>query len=309
LIVVVKVCVLIVFLILGGNYILGHRAEAAANWTPFLPTNTGHYGDFGWSGIATAAGVIFFAYIGFDAVSTAAQEAKNPKRDMPIGILGSLVICTILYILVAAVLTGLVKYTALDVPDPIAIGIDITGVSWGSILVKLGAICGLSSTMVVMLLGQSRVFFSMSRDGLLPPWACKIHPRFRTPYISTILVGFCVATVAALTPINVLGELVSIGTLLAFVIVCAGVWILRKRGTDVPRAFVAPWIPFTPIMGIVVSLLMMVSLGKETWARLIIWLAIGLAIYFFYGKNNSKVQRGEYGTPQPSVDRTPTMAD
>src|SRR5580765_6403420 len=169
LIVVVKVCVLIVFLILGGNYILGHRAEAVANWTPFLPANTGHYGDFGWSGIATAAGVIFFAYIGFDAVSTAAQEAKNPKRDMPIGILGSLVICTILYILVAAVLTGLVKYTALDVPDPIAIGIDITGVSWGSILVKLGAICGLSSTMVVMLLGQSRVFFSMSRDGLLPP--------------------------------------------------------------------------------------------------------------------------------------------
>ena len=218
---------------------------------------------------------------------------------MPIGILGSLVICTILYILVAVVLTGLVKYTALDVPDPIAIGIDITGVSWGSILVKLGAICGLSSTMVVMLLGQSRVFFSMSRDGLLPPWACKIHPRFRTPYISTILVGFCVATVAALTPINVLGELVSIGTLLAFVIVCAGVWILRKRGTDVPRAFVAPWIPFTPIMGIVVSLLMMVSLGKETWARLIIWLAIGLCIYFFYGKNHSRVQRGEYDAPKP----------
>jgi APA family basic amino acid/polyamine antiporter len=309
LIVVVKVCVLIVFLILGGYYILGHRAEAAANWTPFLPENTGHYGDFGWSGIATAAGVIFFAYIGFDAVSTAAQEAKNPKRDMPIGILGSLIICTILYILVAAVLTGLVKYTALDVPDPIAIGIDITGVSWGSILVKLGAICGLSSTMVVMLLGQSRVFFSMSRDGLLPPWACKIHPRFRTPYISTILVGLCVATVAALTPINVLGELVSIGTLLAFVIVCAGVWILRKRGTDVPRAFVAPWIPFTPIMGILVSLLMMVSLGKETWARLIIWLAIGLCIYFFYGKNNSRVQRGEYNVPSPTPDRTPTMAD
>jgi APA family basic amino acid/polyamine antiporter len=228
---------------------------------------------------------------------------------MPIGILGSLVICTILYILVAAVLTGLVKYTALDVPDPIAIGIDITGVSWGSILVKLGAICGLSSTMVVMLLGQSRVFFSMSRDGLLPPWACKIHPRFRTPYISTILVGFCVATVAALTPINVLGELVSIGTLLAFVIVCAGVWILRKRGTDVPRAFVAPWIPFTPIMGIVVSLLMMVSLGKETWARLIIWLAIGLCIYFFYGKKHSRVQRGEYNVPKPKLDQTPTMAD
>jgi len=304
-IVIVKVCVLLVFLGLGINYILGHRAEATANWTPFLPANTGHYGNFGWSGIATAAGVIFFAYIGFDAVSTAAQEAKNPKRDMPIGILGSLVICTILYILVAAVLTGLVKYTNLDVPDPIAIGIDITGVAWGSRLVKLGAICGLSSTMVVMLLGQSRVFFSMSKDGLLPKWASAVHTRFRTPYISTILVGVCVATVAALTPINVLGELVSIGTLLAFVIVCSGVWILRWRGTEVPRAFVAPWIPFTPIMGIVVSLLMMFSLGWQTWARLIIWLAIGLVIYFAYGRHHSRVQLMANAEPQ----RAPSMAD
>jgi basic amino acid/polyamine antiporter, APA family len=308
-IVIVKVCVLLVFLGLGANYILGHRAEAISNWTPFLPPNTGHYGDFGWSGIATAAGVIFFAYIGFDAVSTAAQESKNPARDMPIGILGSLVICTILYILVAGVLTGLVKYTSLDVPDPIAIGIDITGVSWGSKLVKLGAICGLSSTMVVMLLGQSRVFFSMSRDGLLPKWASAVHPRFRTPYISTILVGGCVATVAALTPINVLSELVSIGTLLAFVIVCGGVWLLRWRGTQVPRAFVAPWIPFTPIMGITVSLLMMLSLGKETWARLIIWLVIGLVIYFFYGRKHSRVQRGEYDTTADKPARTPSMAD
>jgi APA family basic amino acid/polyamine antiporter len=289
-IVVVKVCVLLIFIGLGINYILGHRAEAMANWTPFLPPNTGHYGNFGWSGIATAAGIIFFAYIGFDAVSTAAQEAKNPKRDMPIGILGSLVICTILYILVAGVLTGVVKYTSLDAPDPIAIGIDMTGVAWGSRLVKLGAICGLSSTMVVMLLGQTRVFFSMSKDGLLPKWASVVHTRFRTPYICTILVGVCVATVAALTPINVLSELVSIGTLLAFVIVCSGVWLLRRRGTEVPRAFVAPWIPFTPIMGITVSLLMMFSLAWQTWARLIIWLVIGLVIYFVYGRHHSKVQ-------------------
>jgi basic amino acid/polyamine antiporter, APA family len=293
LIVIIKVCVLLVFIGLGISYILGHRAEATANWTPFLPPNSGHYGDFGISGIATAAGIIFFAYIGFDAVSTAAQESKNPKRDMPIGILGSLVICTILYILVASVLTGLVKYTNLDVPDPIAIGIDMTGVAWGSRLVKLGAICGLSSTMVVMLLGQSRVFFSMSKDGLLPRWASTVHPRFRTPYISTILVGIVVATVAALTPINVLGELVSIGTLLAFVIVCSGVWILRWRQTEVPRAFVAPWIPFTPIMGITVSLYMMYSLAWQTWARLIIWLAIGLVIYFTYSRHHSRVQRGE----------------
>jgi basic amino acid/polyamine antiporter, APA family len=304
-IVIVKVCVLLVFVGLGGNYILAHRAEAMANWTPFVPANAGHYGDFGWSGIATAAGIIFFAYIGFDAVSTAAQEAKNPRRDMPVGILGSLVICTILYILVAGVLTGLVKYTSLDVPDPIAIGIDMTGVEWGSRLVKLGAICGLSSTMVVMLLGQSRVFFSMAKDGLLPQWACAVHTRFRTPYISTILVGICVATVAALTPINVLGELVSIGTLLAFVIVCSGVWILRRRGTEVPRAFVAPWIPFTPIMGIAVSLLMMFSLAWETWARLIIWLAIGLVIYFTYARHHSRVQLANTRAPA----REPSMAD
>jgi APA family basic amino acid/polyamine antiporter len=288
-IVVVKVAVLLVFIGLGANYIFAHMAEAKANWTPFIPPNTGSYGNFGWSGIATAAGVIFFAYIGFDAVSTAAQEAKNPRRDMPIGILGSLAICTVLYILVAVVLTGLVKYNQLDVPDPIAIGIDITGVAWGSKLVKLGAICGLSSTMVVMLLGQSRVFFSMSNDGLLPRWASKVHPRFRTPYISSILVGVIVATVAALTPINVLGELVSIGTLLAFIIVCAGVWILRRRSPDLPRAFVTPWVPFTPIMGILISALMMYSLTTATWIRLVVWLAIGLVIYFGYSKSHSRV--------------------
>jgi len=291
-IVIVKVAVLLVFLGIGANYIFGHWSEAQANWTPFIPPNTGSYGNFGWSGIATAAGVIFFAYIGFDAVSTAAQEAKNPKRDMPIGILGSLAICTVLYILVGAVLTGLVKYSNLDVPDPIAIGIDTTGVRWGSLLVKIGAICGLSSTMVVMLLGQSRVFFSMSKDGLLPPVASKVHPRFRTPYISSIVVGIFVALIAGLVPIAVLGELVSIGTLLAFVIVCAGVWILRVKGTDVPRAFVTPWVPFTPIMGISVSLLMMLSLGWETWARLIIWLIIGMVVYFTYGKKHSRVQLG-----------------
>ncbi|MBV8206325.1 MAG: amino acid permease [Acidobacteria bacterium] len=302
-IVVVKVCVLLIFLGLGANYIFGHMTEARANWTPFLPANTGEYGNFGWSGIATAAGVIFFAYIGFDAVSTAAQEAKNPRRDMPIGILGSLVICTILYILVAAVLTGLVKYTNLDVPDPIAIGIDTTGVRWGSLLVKIGAICGLSSTMVVMLLGQSRVFFSMSKDGLLPEWASKVHPKFRTPYISSIFVGIFVAFFAALIPIGILGELVSIGTLLAFVIVCAGVWILRRRGTDVPRAFVTPWVPFTPIMGMAVSLLMMYSLGLWTWVRLVVWLAIGMVIYFTYGQKHSRVQRGLTGPAIPPGSR------
>jgi basic amino acid/polyamine antiporter, APA family len=292
-IVVVKVCVLLVFLGLGINYIMGHHAETLANWHPFIPPNEGVFGKYGWSGIVRAAGVIFFAYIGFDAVSTAAQEAKNPKRDMPIGILGSLIICTILYILVAGVLTGLVNYKTLNIPDPIALGIDQTGVRWGSFLVKLGAICGLSSTMVVMLLGQSRVFFSMSKDGLLPTWFSKVHPKFRTPYISSIFVGIFVAFFAALIPISILGELVSIGTLLAFVIVCAGVWALRIKNPEQPRPFKTPWVPFTPIMGMVISLLMMIGLPGDTWLRLLVWLVIGMAVYFFYGRHHSRVQRGE----------------
>ncbi|HMB84533.1 MAG TPA: amino acid permease, partial [Terriglobales bacterium] len=245
---------------------------------------------YGWSGIARGAAVIFFAYIGFDAVSTAAQEAKKPQRDMPIGILGSLVICTILYILVAGLLTGVVSYTTLNVPDPVAVGIDHTGVRWGSILVKLGAIAGLGSVMLVMLLGQSRVFYSMSRDGLLPKWAGTVHPRFRTPWISSITVGIFVAIFASLIPIGILGELVSIGTLLAFVIVCAGVWILRVRRPDLARPFKTPWVPFVPIMGILVAGLMMVSLPLDTWLRLIIWLAIGMVIYFGYGRYHSRVQ-------------------
>jgi APA family basic amino acid/polyamine antiporter len=303
-IVVVKVAVLLVFLGLGVNYIMGHRAEALANWHPFIPPNEGAFGMFGWSGIVRAAGVIFFAYIGFDAVSTAAQEAKNPKRDMPIGILGSLIICTILYILVAGVLTGLVSYRQLNIPDPIALGIDQTGVRWGSFLVKLGAICGLSSTMVVMLLGQSRVFFSMSKDGLLPTWFSAVHTRFRTPYISSIFVGIFVAFFAALIPISILGELVSIGTLLAFVIVCAGVWALRRKNPDQPRPFRTPWVPFVPIMGMLISLLMMIGLPGDTWLRLVIWLIIGMCVYFFYGRYHSRVQiaaNEPAPKPQPPV--------
>ncbi len=289
-IVVIKLAVLLVFLGIGANYLFNHPAIANANLHPFLPENTGKNGVFGISGVAAGAAVIFFAYIGFDAVSTAAQEAKNPKRDMPIGILGSLVICTVLYILVAVVLTGLVKYTDLNVPDPIAVGIDRTGVAWGSLLVKIGAICGLSSTMVVMLLGQSRVFFSMSKDGLLPRWASAVHPKFRTPWISTIAVGFMVAMAGSLFPINVLGHMVSIGTLLAFVIVCAGIWVLRHTSPDTPRPFRAPWVPVTPIIGIIVCLYMMVNLNAETWIRLVVWLVIGLIIYFFYSRHHSKVQ-------------------
>ena len=294
-IVIVKVAIVLTFIAIAGGFILKHPDIAAHNWHPFIPPNTGEFGHYGWSGIARGAGVIFFAYIGFDAVSTAAQEAKRPQRDMPIGILGSLVICTILYILVSGLLTGVVSYTTLNVPDPVAVGIDHTGVRWGSILVKLGAIAGLGSVMLVMLLGQSRVFYSMSRDGLLPQWAGAVHPRFRTPWISSITVGIFVAIFASLIPIGVLGELVSIGTLLAFVIVCAGVWILRVRRPELARPFKTPWVPFVPIMGILVAGLLMMSLPRDTWLRLIIWLVIGMTIYFGYGRRHSRVQAAVAG--------------
>jgi APA family basic amino acid/polyamine antiporter len=287
-IVIVKVGIVLVFIAIAGAYVIQNpETTIEVNWKNFIPPNTGEWGSFGWSGIARAASVIFFAYIGFDAVSTAAQEAKNPQKDMPIGIMGSLLICTILYIVVAGLLTAIVPYSSLNVAEPVAVGIDATGVKWGSYLVKVGAIFGLGTVMLVMLLGQSRVFYSMSRDGLLPQWAGKVHPRFRTPYVSTILVGVFVAFFGALLPINILGELVSIGTLLAFVIVCAGVLILRKRRPDLHRPFKTPWVPFVPIMGIVISGLLMLSLPFDTWLRLIIWLAIGLIIYFAYGRNHS----------------------
>ncbi len=293
-IVAMKVTVLN-FPVIGISTLMKHPELPRVNWTPFLPPNTGTFGEFGWSGVLRGAGVIFFAYIGFDAVSTAAQEAKNPKRDMPIGILGSLVICTILYILVALTLTGLVNYKFLNIPDSLAIGIDATGVKWGSLLVKFGALGGLTSTMIVMLLGQSRVFFSMSKDGLLPPLFSYVHPRFRTPWISSITVGLVVALFASILPLDKLGEMTSIGTLLAFIIVCAGVMVLRKRSPELPRAFRAPFMPLTPPFSesLKISLAMMLGLPLETWIRLVIWLVVGLLIYFTYSVKHSKVQQME----------------
>ncbi|PWU08836.1 MAG: amino acid permease [Terriglobia bacterium] len=288
-IVFVKVGTVIVFIAIAASYVLGHPDVAAANWHPFIPPNAGEFGKYGWSGIGRGAAVIFFAYIGFDAVSTAAQEARNPQKDMPVGILGSLAICTLLYILTAGLLTGVVNYKLLNVAAPVAMGMEATGIQWGQYLVLVGSIFGLSTVMLVMLLGQSRVFFSMSRDGLLPEWAGRVHPRFRTPYISSITVGIFVAVFAALIPIGILGELVSIGTLLAFVIVCAGVWVLRRRRPDLPRPFQTPLVPLVPILGIGISLLLMASLPGDTWLRLIVWLAIGLVIYFGYGRRHSRV--------------------
>jgi APA family basic amino acid/polyamine antiporter len=289
-IVIVKLAVVGIFLVVGGNFLFHHQALAHANWTPFIPPSNGH-GDFGVHGIMTGAASIFFAYIGFDAVSTAAQEAKNPKRDMPIGILGSLIICTILYILVSGVLTGLVNYHALDVADPVAVGIDATGVRWGSILVKIGAVFGLGTVMLVMLLGQSRVFFSMSRDGLLWKWAGKIHPKFRTPWISNIVVGLVVAFLPAVLPISKLSELVNMGTLLAFAIVCAGVWILRRRSPELVRPFKTPLVPLVPILGILSSLYLIWTLPTLTKEVVVAWLVVGLVIYFTYSVKHSKVQK------------------
>jgi len=289
-IVIIKLGIVGVFLLVGGYFLFRHPDVARLNWHPFVPPADGH-GNFGWGGIPTAAASIFFAYIGFDAVSTAAQEAKNPKRDMPIGILGSLVVCTILYILVSLVLTGLVSYKTLNVSAPVALAIDATGVGWGSMLVKVGAVFGLATVMLVMLLGQSRVFYSMSKDGLLPKWASAIHPKFRTPWITTIVFGSFAAIMPAFLPISRLSELVNIGTLLAFTIVCAGVWVLRVRHPEMERPFKTPLVPLVPILGIGTALFLMTRLARITWTVMIVWLLIGLVIYFGYSVRHSKVQK------------------
>ncbi|MFT3737596.1 MAG: amino acid permease [Breznakibacter sp.] len=286
-IVVIKLAVILLFIGFGISHI------DTANWSPYIPENTGTFGVYGWSGILTGAGVIFFAYIGFDAVSTAAQEAKNPKHDMPIGILGSLLVCTVLYILVAAVLTGIVNYTELNVPAPIALAIDKIGdtLNWLKPLVKIGAIAGLSSVVLVMLMGQPRIFFSMAKDGLLPSVFGKVHPRFQTPYITTIVTGVLAAVIAGLFPISLLGQLVSIGTLLAFTIVCISIIILRKKSPDTPRPFRTPWVPFVPIAGAVICMVQMFALPFDTWIRLLIWMAAGFLIYFLYGYTHSKMNK------------------
>ena len=289
-IVFIKVGTVLVFIAIAAGFVLHHLSQAKANWTPFIPPNTGVTGEFGWSGVLRGAGKIFFAYIGFDAVSTAAQEAKNPQKDMPVGILGSLTVCTILYIVTAFLLTGVISYTRLNVGAPIALGMAETGVQWGEFLVLIGTIMGLSTVMLVMLLGQSRVFFSMSRDGLLPSWAGAVHPRFRTPWISSIVVGVFVAFLPAILPIGILNEMTSIGTLLAFVIVCAGVWVLRVRRPDLHRPFKTPLVPLVPILGIVASLILMLFLPLSTWIRLVVWLIVGMVIYLSYGRKHSKVR-------------------
>lgn len=298
-IVFIKLAVVGVFIVVGAIFLASHPHLAHANWHPFIPPSQGG-GHYGIGGIMTGAASIFFAYIGFDAVSTAAQEANNPRRDMPIGIIGSLIICTILYIVVALILTGLVNYKMLNVGSPIATGIDVTGHRWGTLLVKFGAVCGLGTTMLVMLLGQSRVFFSMSRDGLLWNWASDVHPKFRTPWLSNIAVGLVAACLPALLPVSRLSELTNMGTLLAFAIVCAGVWILRRRAPEMERPFRTPFVPVVPILGIITSLYLVYTLPRLTKEVVFGWLIIGLAVYFTYSIRHSKVQAMNRAEEKPT---------
>ena len=284
-IVVIKVSVVILFILFGWSYI------DPANHTPFIPQNTGESGHFGWSGIVRAAGVVFFAFIGFDAVSTAAQETKNPQRNMPIGIIGSLAVCTLLYVLFSYTLTGIVNYTEMNNAAPVATAINRTGILWLAKAIKLAIIAGYTSVILVMLLGQSRVFYSMSRDGLLPKLFSDIHPRYRTPWRSNMLFMVFVSLFAAFAPIQIVGEMTSIGTLFAFVLVCAGIMVMRRTHPELPRPFRTPLVPLVPLLGIGANLFLMFGLGWENWLRLIVWLAIGLCIYFGYSRKHSLLNR------------------
>jgi basic amino acid/polyamine antiporter, APA family len=284
-IVFLKVAVVLLFIAFAVGFV------QTSNWHPFIPPNEGHFGRFGVSGVFQGATMVFFAYIGFDAVSTAAQETRNPQRDLPIGILASLAICTVLYIAVSLILTGVVPYDRLNVAHPIALGVEATGQRWLATAVEIGAIAGLSSVMLVMLMGQPRIFFSMSHDGLFPPVAAKIHPRFGTPYVTTVLTGVVCAVAGGILPIDILAELTSIGTLFAFVLVSIGVMILRVKRPELPRAFRAPGgAYFVPIMGVLTSGTLMYTATTATIIRLFAWMAIGLFIYFMYGRKHSKLR-------------------
>jgi APA family basic amino acid/polyamine antiporter len=295
-IVVIKVAIVMVVIGAGAFFI------QTENWHPFIPKNTGTFGEYGWSGILRGAGVIFFAYIGFDAVSTSAQEARDPQRDMPRGILGSLAVCTVLFVLVSAVMVGVVPYKQmLNQPAPLVVAIEsaagrAAGTSWAplmnglTVLLTVGALAALSSVMVVMMLAQPRIFLAMSKDGLLPKWAGVVHPRFKTPHVSTIVTGVVVALAAGLTPIATLGTLVSIGTLMAFVIVSIGVIVLRRTRPDLPRPFRMPMVPLLPAVSALVAFVLMLGLPRATWERLIIWMAVGIVFYFVYGYRRSRLR-------------------
>lgn len=298
-VVVIKVGVILLFIGFGLSYI------NLANWTPYIPENTGNFGEFGWSGILRGAGVVFYAYLGFDALSTAAQEAKNPQRDMPKGILMSLLVCAVLYISVTAVLTGIVNYKDLDVAAPIALAIDRagSGLAWLSPFIKLGAIAGLSSVILVMMLGQSRIYYSISKDGLLPKYFSKIHDKKGIPHRATLIACIVTSVFAGLFPLHVLSELVSIGTLMAFAIVCISILVLRKTEPDLKRPFKTPLVPLVPLLGAGICIMQMVALPWSTWLRLIIWTAVGLVIYFTYGRKHSLLNKQNVENKGQSTDK------
>ena len=308
-IVAIKVTTIIAVILVGGFYVLSNLAETSQNWVPFIPENEGP-GKFGLDGVARAASIVFFAYIGFEAVSTAGQEAKNPKRDLPIGIIGSLVICTVLYMLVSWVLTMMVNYQELNVPDPVAVAVNALGPEWGLFaqIVKVGAITGLTSVILVLMYGQTRIFYTMARDGLLPKPFSKVHPKFQTPWINTLVVGVLVAFAAAIFDINTLGDLTSVGTLAAFAVVCLTVIFLRQTRPELPRGFKVPLYPVLPVLGII-SCIWLITTVEQRVLLFFAWFMLGaVVIYFAYGMWNSKLAKGILVTghePPPQDFETP----
>jgi len=293
-IVAIKLAVIVAFILIVGWFVIQNYSTLQANWQPFIPEPTGEKGEFGWSGILRAASIVFFAYIGFEAVSTAGQEAKNPKKDMPFGIIGSLLICTILYILVSIVMTMVVNYKMLNVPDPVAVAVDALGPDWAwfAKIIKAGAIIGLTSVVLVLMYGQTRIFYTMARDGLLPKVFARVHPRFRTPWVNTIVVGLLTACAAAFFDINTLGDMTSVGTLAAFGIVCMAVMWLRKTHPNIPRGFHVPLYPILPILG-VISCFALIFTVETRVLIFFAWYAIGaIVLYFIYGMHNSRLAKG-----------------
>jgi APA family basic amino acid/polyamine antiporter len=310
-IVAIKVSVLVAFIVVGGLIVLSNLGEySAANWTPFIPENQGE-GKFGVDGIMRAASIVFFAYIGFEAVSTAGQEAKNPQKDMPFGIIGSLVVCTVIYMLVAAIMTLLVPYGQLNVPDPVAVVVDNFGPTWNWLakIIKVGAIIGLTSVVLVLMYAQTRIFYTMARDGLLPKVFARVHPRFKTPYINTMLVGSITAVAAGFFDINVLGDMTSVGTLAAFAIVCLSVIYLRRSAPELPRGFKVPLYPVLPVLGIL-SCLYLISTVPWDVLKFFLWYMLGgVVMYFVYGMRHSNLQHGEPQDDQPDLPVYPEDAD
>jgi basic amino acid/polyamine antiporter, APA family len=289
-IVAIKVTIVVAVIAFGASFVDTH------NWVPYIPKNTGTFGVFGWSGIIQASAIIFFAYIGFDGVSTVAQEAKDPQRGMPIGMLGSLAICTVLYILMSSVMTGLVPFQKLDDAAPVAVALEShPQLAWLSSWVIWGALFGLTSVIITMIIPQARIWLTMSHDGLLPKFFGAVHPKFRTPHIATLITGVCAATLGGLLPIGILGELVSIGTLIAFIVVCLGVLVLRYTRPDLPRPFRVKWVWFTALMGVLFCSVMAASLPAATWVRLVLWSVAGIVFYLLYGYKNSRLRRTDAG--------------